>query len=91
MRIEGNRNTISLYRQQIIESFFVKLNEDYPVEWEAQTAQCELKDLNLINDEWDRIERQLKQSIPGARIVGIKRIQNQKLYRNYLFEKQKME
>merc|ERR1712137_554167 len=57
----------------------------YPIEWETQSHICELKEVSPATMEFQRIQQLC--STVSTKIVSIKRIQNQHLWRRYYLER----
>ncbi len=61
-----------------------------PSNWEPQSDKFALKEVARSSEEWKNVEQQFHKTLPGTRIVTIKRIQNKWLWDRYSFAKQRM-
>ena len=55
----------------------------YPVEWEPQNDEIELKLLSSGTPEWSKVSQQLHTTLSSARIIKIERVQNKWLWEKY--------
>ena len=55
----------------------------YPVEWEPQNDELELKLLSSGTPEWSKVSLQLHATLPSAKIIKIERVQNKWLWEKY--------
>ena len=61
-----------------------------PAEWEPQTDPIELKSVTEGSSEWNKILHRVRETIPGANIKSIDRIQNEFLWEKYCQHKERM-
>ena len=62
----------------------------YPQEWVPQTKTTEVLKLSLFSDERRQIASKLRETLPNARIISIKRIQNKWLWEKYEQSRRRM-
>ncbi|XP_065897421.1 uncharacterized protein [Dysidea avara] len=55
----------------------------YPVEWEPQNDEIELKLLSSGTPEWSKVSQQLHTTLSSAEIIKIERVQNKWLWEKY--------
>ena len=63
---------------------------EYPQEWVHQTKTTEVIDLPRYSDERRQIAIKLRETLPNARIISIKRIQNKWLWEKYEQSRRRM-
>ncbi|KAL4499717.1 hypothetical protein ABPG72_017257 [Tetrahymena utriculariae] len=61
-----------------------------PPNWSDQRENLKLVDLNLSSPEAMDCITAMKKTLPNSKVIRIQRVQNIKLWRNYMYEKQKL-
>ena len=64
--------------------------EIYPVEWEPQNDELELKQLESGNPEWSKVSQQFQTTLSSATVVKIERVQNKWLWEKYFHHSKRM-
>ena len=92
LRLFGNRKTINNLLQEIQKILEMNLEDAiFPVEWEPQTENLKECDLKPEAFEFLEISKSMTTTAPHIEIIKITRIQNKKLWENYVFERKRLE
>lgn len=67
-----------------------KATEPEPEEWEPQTKDLELKLVDKESQEYRRIRKKMRDSMPSVKILRLERIQNKWLWRKYVRHRKDM-
>jgi len=62
----------------------------FPPEWEPQSEELELKELNSGTPEWSKVSQQFYLTLQSAKIVKIERVQNKWLWEKYSRHSERM-
>ncbi|KAL4473380.1 hypothetical protein ABPG72_015623 [Tetrahymena utriculariae] len=90
--LKGYKKTINRLRNQFIKGLSIKFdNFTVPDDWESQDKDVEVYDVNLDSEFAKNIIKLVKKSIPNAKFHKLERIQNLKLWKNFCFERKKLE
>jgi len=91
LKIEGNRKTINKIQLEI-QNFDEMDLEDatLPENWDPQVENLKEIELESISFEFYDISQVFNNTCPDFEIVKITRIQNKKLWENYIFEKKRL-
>ncbi|KAL4476140.1 hypothetical protein ABPG74_009873 [Tetrahymena malaccensis] len=104
MNIEINEKSVDLYAyKKTINKFLpiianqirgsqtmLRIQCQVPPNWSDQRENLKLVDLNLSSPEAMECITAMKKTLPNSKVSRIQRVQNIKLWRNYMYEKQKL-
>jgi len=63
----------------------------FPVNWDPQADNCELKSVAQHSPEWIKVEKRLNETLPHAKISKLERVQNRFLWTRYFGSRKLME
>ena len=77
-------------QHQVISQQQPHIQDKYPLEWEPQEHDFELKGVCQKNSEWKSVEGLMKRSLRNIKVIQIHRIQNRQLWDKYDLEMKHM-
>ena len=77
-------------QHQVISQQQPHIQDEYPLEWEPQKCDFELKVVDKKTSEWKSVEGLVKHSLKNIKIFKLQRIQNRQLWDKYALEMKHM-
>jgi len=81
--LKGLSNNVMRATMEVKELLLRNVKTLYPVEWEPQKDELELKLLSSSTPEWSKVSQQLHATLSSAKIIKIERVQNKWLWEKY--------
>jgi len=92
LRIKGNRKTINKIRLEIQQLDEMDLEDTiFPENWDPQTENLKEIELSPQLSEFTNVSKAFNTTCPFYEVVKVTRIQNKKLWENYIFEKKRLQ
>ena len=91
LKIKGNRKTINKIRTEIQKLDEMDMEDAiFPENWDPQTENLKEVDIGLQSAEFLTVSTAFNKTVNNANVLKVMRIQNKKLWENYVFEKKRL-
>lgn len=87
--IKGTKEYDDMIAIMVQEKLMALMNPR-PVHWAPQTDHAVLMPVNNLSDEWKEVITSMHKTLPEANVMKLERIQNEWIWKRYLFAKQRM-